>query len=111
MTKTELIAKLGARHPQLGAKEVETSVKIILATIAKSLAEGQRIEIRKFGSFGLRYRPSRTARNPRSGEKVKVPAKFVPRFKAGRVLRERVEQQRRMLAFASVLSRSYNDVR
>ena len=59
--------------------------------VVKSLAQGQRIEIRGFGSFGLNYRPPRTGRNPKSGEKVQVPAKYVPHFKAGKELRERVD--------------------
>ena len=85
MTKSELIAKLAARYPQLVAKDAELAVKMILDAMAKSLAEGQRIEIRGFGSFGLNYRPPRTGRNPKSGEKVQVPAKYVPHFKAGRI--------------------------
>jgi integration host factor subunit beta len=87
MTKSELIAKLAARYPQL----VELAVKMILDAMGKSLAQGQRIEIRGFGSFGLNYRPPRTGRNPKSGEKVQVPAKYVPHFKAGKELRERVD--------------------
>jgi hypothetical protein len=62
--------------------------------MAKSLSQGQRIEIRGFGSFGLNYRPPRTGRNPKSGERVQVPAKYVPHFKAGKELRERVDLQR-----------------
>ena len=73
MTKSELIAKLAARYPQLVAKDAELAVKMILDAMAKSLAQGQRIEIRGFGSFGLNYRPPRTGRNPKSGEKVQVP--------------------------------------
>src|SRR4026208_354154 len=91
MTKTELIAKLAARYPQLVAKDAELAVKMVLDAMSKSLAQGQRIEIRGFGSFGLNYRPPRTGRNPKSGEKVQVPAKYVPHFKAGKELRERVD--------------------
>ncbi len=91
MTKSELIAKLAARYPQLVAKDAELAVKMILDAMGKSLAQGQRIEIRGFGSFGLNYRPPRTGRNPKSGEKVQVPAKYVPHFKAGKELRERVD--------------------
>jgi len=91
MTKSELIARLSGRHPQLAAKKVEVTVKTILDAIAKSLVEGQRIEIRRFGSFGLNYRPPRSGRNPKSGEKVQIPAKYVPHFKAGKLLRERVD--------------------
>src|SRR6476619_842598 len=94
MTKSELISKLAGHHPQLAPKEVEVTVKTILDAIAKSLVEGQRIEIRGFGSFGLNYRPPRSGRNPKSGEKVQVPAKYVPHFKAGKELRERVDAKR-----------------
>ena len=93
MTKSELIAKLAVRYPQLVAKDAEFAVKMVLNAMAKALAEGQRIEIRGFGSFGLNYRPPRTGRNPKSGEKVLVPAKQVPHFKAGKELRERVDSK------------------
>ena len=91
MTKSELIAKLAARFPPLVAKDAELAVKMILDAMGKSLASGQRIEIRGFGSFGLNHRPARTGRNPKSGERVPVPEKFVPHFKAGKELRERVD--------------------
>jgi integration host factor subunit beta len=91
MTKSELIAKLAARHPQLVAKDAELAVKMVLDAMSKALADGDRIEIRGFGSFGLNYRPPRVGRNPKSGEKVHVPEKNVPHFKAGKELRERVD--------------------
>ena len=94
MTKSELIARLAGRYPQLVAKDAELAVKMILDAMTRSLANGQRIEIRGFGSFGLNYRPPRVGRNPKSGEKVKVPAKHVPHFKAGKELRERVDARR-----------------
>jgi integration host factor subunit beta len=88
MTKSELISRLAERFPQLLAKDAELVVKIILDAMAKSLARGERIEIRGFGSFDLNYRPSRVGRNPKSGEKVHVPEKYVPHFKAGKKMRE-----------------------
>lgn len=91
MTKSELINKLAARYPQLVAKDAELAVKTILDAMAGSLAQGQRIEIRGFGSFSLNYRPPRVGRNPKSGGTVNVPEKFVPHFKAGKELRERVD--------------------
>jgi integration host factor subunit beta len=91
MTKSDLIAKLATRHPQLVAKDAEVAVKMVLDAMAKALAKGNRIEIRGFGSFGLNYRPPRVGRNPKSGEKVHVPQKYVPHFKAGKELRERVD--------------------
>ena len=84
MTKSELIDRLAAQFPQLVAKDAELAVKMILDAMAESLAKGERIEIRGFGSFGLNYRPPRTGRNPKSGEKVQVPEKHVPHFKAGK---------------------------
>ena len=91
MTKSELIARLAERYPQLVAKDAEFAVKMILDAMTQALLEGNRIEIRGFGSFGLNYRPPRVGRNPKSGEKVLVPEKYVPHFKAGKELRERVD--------------------
>ena len=91
MTKSDLIAELAERFPQLVAKDAEMSVKMILDAMTEALSRGDRIEIRGFGSFALNYRPSRVGRNPKSGEKVEVPEKWVPHFKAGKELRERVD--------------------
>ncbi|PKO33761.1 MAG: integration host factor subunit beta [Betaproteobacteria bacterium HGW-Betaproteobacteria-7] len=74
------------------AKDADFAVKMILDAMSEALVRGDRIEIRGFGSFALNYRPPRTGRNPKSGEKVSVPAKWVPHFKAGKELRERVDQ-------------------
>ncbi|MBB5018584.1 integration host factor subunit beta [Chitinivorax tropicus] len=93
MTKSELIARLAARYPQLVVKDAELAVKAILDAMATGLASGQRIEIRGFGSFDLNYRPPRVGRNPKSGDKVQVPEKYVPHFKAGKELRERVDSE------------------
>ena len=91
MTKSELISSLAESFPQLLIKDAELTVKTILDTLVQALAEGQRIEIRGFGSFGVNTRPPRVGRNPRTGEKVKVQEKRVPHFKAGKELRERVD--------------------
>jgi integration host factor subunit beta len=91
MTKSELIEILSARHSQLAPKDAELAVKTMLDAMAQTLAQGDRIEIRGFGSFGLNERPPRTGRNPKTGEKVLVPKKRVPHFKAGKELRERVD--------------------
>ena len=91
MTKSELIARLAERFPQLVAKDAEFAVKMILDAMTDALSRGDRIEIRGFGSFALNYRPPRVGRNPKSGEKVQVPEKYVPHFKAGKQLRERVD--------------------
>ena len=91
MTKSELIARLAERFPQFVAKDADYAVKMILDAMTDSLSQGGRIEIRGFGSFSLNYRPPRVGRNPKSGEKVRVPEKYVPHFKAGKELRERVD--------------------
>ena len=91
MTKSDLIARLAARYPQLVAKDADMAVKTVLDAMTLSLSQGQRIEIRGFGSFGLNYRPPRVGRNPKSGDKVQVPEKHVPHFKAGKELRDRVD--------------------
>ncbi len=91
MTRSDLILKLAERYPQLLGKDAELAVKVILDSMATTLSNGDRIEIRGFGSFALNYRPPRMGRNPKSGDKVQVPAKYVPHFKAGKELRERVD--------------------
>lgn len=90
MTRSELIQALAERFPQLVIKDVDIAVKEILDAMAASLVRGDRIEIRGFGSFGLSYRPPRTARNPKTGVQVAVPGKWQPHFRAGKELRERV---------------------
>ena len=91
MTRSDLIHRLAELHPQLQLKDAELGVKVILEAMSQTLSQGSRVEIRGFGSFGLNYKPPRQARNPKSGSKVKVPAKYVPHFKAGKELRERVD--------------------
>ena len=90
MTKSELIEKIAEVQTQLSAKDVELAVKMMLDHMAEALAEGERIEIRGFGSFSLHYRAARLGRNPKTGEKVELAGKFVPHFKPGKELRERV---------------------
>ncbi len=90
MTRSELIAALSARFPQLIIKDAEQCVTVILGAITNTLSEGGRAEIRGFGSFTANYRPQRVGRNPKSGEKVEVPAKWKPHFKPGLELRQRV---------------------
>ena len=92
MTSSDLIATRASRFTHLTAKDAEIAVKEILDAIGDSLARGDRVEIRGFGSFSLNYRPARKGRNPKSGDAVSVPAKYVPHFKAGKKMRERVEQ-------------------
>lgn len=91
MTKSELIEALAAKLPQLEHRDVELAVKSLLERMADALVEGERIEVRGFGSFSLHRRPSRVGRNPKTGEAVRVPEKHVPHFKPGKELRERVD--------------------
>ncbi|KEP99921.1 MULTISPECIES: integration host factor subunit beta [Snodgrassella] len=98
MTKSELMIRLAELYTAnndstvLNAKDVEQSIKILVDTMTRALAKGQRIEIRGFGSFDLNHRPARVGRNPKTGEKVSVPEKYVPHFKPGKELRERVDK-------------------
>lgn len=92
MTKSELIEALSRRQPQFMSRDIESAVKTILESMTQSLANGERIEIRGFGSFSLHYRPPRVGRNPKSGEAVSLPAKHVPYFKPGKQMRERVDR-------------------
>lgn len=91
MTKSELIERLANQNPRVTARDVDETVKAVLDAMTSAMASGSRIEIRGFGSFTLNHRPSRIGRNPKSGESVMVPEKFVPHFKAGKELRERVD--------------------
>jgi len=90
MTKSELIEKLSQRQGQLTYKDVEFAVKTLTEQMAQTLSTGGRIEIRGFGSFSLHYRPPRVGRNPKTGEAVSLAGKYVPHFKPGKELRERV---------------------
>lgn len=91
MTKSELIESLVAKYPVIAVKSVDESVKEILEQMMKTLEQGERIEVRGFGSFSLHYRQPRVGRNPKTGESVKLDAKYVPHFKAGKELKERVD--------------------
>jgi integration host factor subunit beta len=90
MTKSELIEILARRQSHLKADDVDLAVKSLLEMMGEALSQGDRIEIRGFGSFSLHYRPPRLGRNPKTGESVALPGKHVPHFKPGKELRERV---------------------
>lgn len=90
MTKSELIERLAFDHGGVNKKEAELVVNTIFDSIGSALIDGDRVEIRGFGSFTIRERDAREARNPKSGEVVKIPAKKTPFFKTGKELRERV---------------------
>lgn len=92
MNRSDLISRLAELHPQLKLSDAELSVRVIIDTMSRTLSKNGRIEIRGFGSFGLNYRLSRKGRNPKTADKVLVPAKYVPHFKPGKDLRERVDE-------------------
>lgn len=90
MTKSELIAKLATENPHLFQRDVERIVTTIFDEITNALAQGDRVELRGFGAFSIKERGSRVGRNPRTGEAVEVGEKFIPYFKTGKQLRERL---------------------
>jgi len=94
LTKSELITKVSARESLslLTEKDVDLAIKALLEQMVDALAEGRRVEIRGFGSFSLHHRPPRVGRNPKTGESVSVGSKYVPHFKPGKELKERVNQ-------------------
>lgn len=93
LTKSELIERVALRQSQLSQKDVELAVKTMLEEMSQALATGGRIEIRGFGSFSLHYRAPRLGRNPKTGESVDLTGKYVPHFKPGKELRDRVNQE------------------
>ncbi len=90
MTKSELIDLIAGMQTQLSHKDIELAVKTMLEHMSETLATGERIEIRGFGSFSLHYRAPRQGRNPKTGETVQLPGKHVPHFKPGKEMREGV---------------------
>jgi integration host factor subunit beta len=94
VTKSELINLLAERYGQLAFKDVEAAVKGMIYHMTQALSSGERIEIRGFGSFSLHYRPPRVGRNPKTGDSVELPSKYVPHFKPGKELRDMVNQSR-----------------
>ena len=91
INKKELIEIIANEQDQLPYKDIELSVKTIIESMVDSLRKGKRIEIRGFGSFSLRYRKSRIGRNPKSGESVNIDERYVPHFKPGKDLKQRVK--------------------
>lgn len=92
MTKSELIERIADRQEQLSPKDIELAVKLILEYMSQSLSSGSRIEIRGFGSFSVHYRAPRVGRNPKTGEPVELEGKYVPHFKPGKELRDKVNE-------------------
>jgi len=94
MTKAELVERV-ANQINLTKKQTEVVVNTVFSSITDSLAEGKKVELRGFGSFRIRERNARVGRNPKSGQKVDVPSKKVPFFKAGKELRQLVDDNKR----------------
>lgn len=94
LTKSDLIESLARSQGHLAYKDVELAVKSLIEMMSNALSSGERIEIRGFGSFSLHYRPPRIGRNPKSGDKVELPGKYVPHFKPGKELRDRANDQK-----------------
>lgn len=90
-TKTDIIDRLCRQHTDLAAKDINSAVGIIVDSMADELAQEGRIEIRGFGSFSVRERKPRVGRNPKTGDQVNLETKYVPHFKPGKELRERVD--------------------
>ena len=93
MTKSELIHHIAHKQPQLVERDVTLAVRVMFEQMAARLAGGGRIEIRGFGSFSVRLRPARIARDPRTGAPVSLPGRYAPYFKPGKRLRERVDRE------------------
>ena len=91
MTRSELVDRLHSRVQTLTHDDAKFVVDAILEAITRSVVADSRVEIRGFGSFSLSYRQPRVGRNPKSGEKVQVPGKYIPYFKAGKEMREGVD--------------------
>ena len=95
MTKSELIEALAKKQSHLAHKDVELAVKCVIDKMSRTLSTGDRIEIRGFGSFSLHYRSPRMGRNPKTGDSVALSSKYVPHFKPGKELRDRVDESRK----------------
>lgn len=93
MIKSELVQVIADKNPHLFQRDVENIVNAILDEISDALARGDRVELRGFGAFSVKHREARSGRNPRTGESVNVEEKWVPFFKTGKELRERLNDK------------------
>ena len=94
MVKSEMLQVLSAKLPELQAQDVEAALNCLLEQMADALAQGERIEIRGFGSFAVRHRLARLGRNPKTGATLNLSAKSVAHFKPGKEMRDRVNAMR-----------------
>ena len=92
MTKSELIARLAGKNPQFYLRDIEAIVETIFREMSDALVRGDRVELRNFGAFTVKEREARIGRNPKTGESVQVEAKRTPAFKAGKALRDRLNE-------------------
>lgn len=92
MKRSDLIEKVSTKFPQMAARDIEKAVEVVFEEITRALSAGDRVELRGFGAFSVRFRDPRVGRNPRTGETVDVDGKFVPFFKAGKGLRDRLNK-------------------
>ena len=88
MTKSELIEKIAAKNPNLTIKDIENIVDVIFGSVIDALSAGERVEFRGFGTFSVHTREARTAKNPRTGESLKIGERKIPHFKVGKHLYE-----------------------
>jgi integration host factor subunit beta len=95
LTKSELIDRIFEHHLSLTNREAEGAVNEVLRAMVSAMSRGVRVEIRGFGSFSLKFREARKGRNPRTGEPVQVPAKYVPHFRAGKEIRDALNKRAR----------------
>lgn len=93
MNRSDLVEKIAVKHGEKPDETIDSAIKLMLETMTDALASGERIEIRGFGSFTLHHRTARHGRNPRNGEPIYLPAKHIPHFRPGKLLRERVNQE------------------
>jgi len=92
MKKSELILRLSNKHPHLYQRDIETLVDTIFDTMSETLIEGGRVELRGFGSFSIRKRGARKARNPKSGQEVHIGERHAIYFRVGKELKLRVNK-------------------
>lgn len=92
MIKSELIERIASANPHLLQRDVESIVNVVFDEISSALSRGERVELRGFGAFSVKHRPARVGRNPRTGEQVEVEEKYVPFFKTGKELREKLNE-------------------
>lgn len=108
MTKSDLVSVLNEKLSHLPYREVEIILDTIFDKMIEALSQGKRIEIRGFGTFEMRKRPSREGRNPKTGQKVSVSTRVVPFFKVGKELKERINREDVLAASTVIPTQDYS---